>query len=279
MKASATVMIPLACLCAVAGVEADVVTKTTELSGVTQVRLNGHATLNIRQGDKEFVTVSADDALIDDIEVRIDGNTLVIGKQQESKRFFQWDDAEEISLEVQVKQLSSLENNGASAVTIAPFNVDGDLYVSNRGAGKIKVDALKANDVDIECHGAGDITLAKLKARDISVATHGAGHTVFDDVDADSLAIAINGAGEVEVTGSGAVDELNVVINGVGEMEAAGTVAQRAKVEIHGAGSVILNAQKYLDAGIYGAGSVRYNGDPQIAQNIRGAGVVKSYNR
>lgn len=277
MKASATLLIPVVFLLGAAGAEAEVVSRTTALDGISHIQLRGYAVMTIRQGDKEFVKLSADDDLIDNVDVNVSGDTLVLGQKRERKGFFHWDDDDKIVFEVQVKDLSSFESSGASKVTFEPFTVSGDFELANNGAGKIDLETITADRVEIDSDGAGEIALDAVKAKRVYSTNNGAGHLTFDNVDADSLEITVNGAGEVTVRGDGEVNELKVTIHGVGEVSALDTVAQQAKVEIYGAGSVLVNAQQTLDAGIYGAGSVRYRGDPEVAQTVNGAGAVKTY--
>ena len=277
MKTPAALLLPAVFLLSTMGAQAEQVSRTTDIDGVTAIELKGYATLTIRQGDKEFVKVTTDDDIIDDINVEVSGHTLVLSRNNQPKGWFHRNGEDDINFEVQVKSLSSFENSGASKVSLEPFNIDGDFELVNSGAGKIEVTKLKAERLEIDSDGAGEIKLKDIRAERVYSTNNGAGHVVFNGIEADSLEVTVNGAAEVNFQGSGKVDELELGIHGVGEVDALSVVAQHAKVEIHGAGSVLLNARQKLDAGIYGAGSIRYQGDPEVAQTIRGAGVVKTY--
>jgi hypothetical protein len=46
-------------------------------------------------------------------------------------------------------------------------------------------------------------------------------------------------------------------------------------VSVAGAGQVVINAEKTLNATISGAGSVDYIGDPKVTERVSGAGRVR----
>jgi hypothetical protein len=67
----------------------------------------------------------------------------------------------------------------------------------------------------------------------------------------------------------------SVSVSGAADYQAAKLASDSASVEVSGAGKIVVNARKKLNASISGAGVVEYLGDPVVTQSISGAGRVK----
>jgi Putative auto-transporter adhesin, head GIN domain len=92
------------------------------------------------------------------------------------------------------------------------------------------------------------------------------------ELNAPKLTAILKGAGGMKL--KGVVTDVVVTISGAGAFSSDLLTAQNAVVNISGAGSAYVSAEKKLDVTIGGTGSVFYRGDPAITKNITGIGVI-----
>jgi hypothetical protein len=125
----------------------------------------------------------------------------------------------------------------------------------------------------IELSGAVKLAAARIEAGDLRIAASGGTTVRIDDLQARAL--RLSGSGALKATIGGRVVDQTVSISGAGEVLAERLASDNAKVSVSGAGSIVLRAEKTLNASISGAGSVEYYGDPEVRQQISGVGRVK----
>jgi Putative auto-transporter adhesin, head GIN domain len=92
-------------------------------------------------------------------------------------------------------------------------------------------------------------------------------------LESEKLSILIEGAAAGNL--SGRVDDLTIEIKGAGVLSAGELKAKRAKVAVHGAGQVTVNASDDLDAEVLGTGIIWYIGAPKLKSSVEGLGWVK----
>jgi Putative auto-transporter adhesin, head GIN domain len=115
---------------------------------------------------------------------------------------------------------------------------------------------------------AGDVRVPALR-----IASAGGVSLRFDNLEAREL--KMSGAGAIRADMAGRVDEQTLSISGAGEYRGANLKSTHATVTVAGAGRVVVNAQRTLNATISGAGSVEYLGNPEVTERISGAGRVR----
>jgi hypothetical protein len=125
----------------------------------------------------------------------------------------------------------------------------------------------------LEFSGAVKVHSSGLTAPSLHVDISGAGSLAFDHLSTDDL--SIEGAGTVKATMAGRATRQRVDISGAGNYQAAELASETAKVEVSGAGNVVVNASKSLTVDISGAGAVAYVGDPDVKKSISGMGRVR----
>lgn len=205
--------------------------ETRKVSGFDSVSVGYPAEVIIRQGKTESVTLKGDDNVLPQILIETDGGVLRIDTNEENwnKRV---DPTRAVEITITVKDLQK---------------------VTFSSAGKLLVEDLKTDSLELVESGAGEMTLSNLDAGSLDVTLSGAGNVVAD----------------------GMADNLGVRISGFGDFDGSDLHSQSAEVHITGAGSATVWADKELDASISGAGSVNYYGDPSVQEHISGAGDVK----
>jgi hypothetical protein len=188
--------------------EGPVVSKTFEdLKDFDKIEINGHADVNFTQSSVYEVTVRTQENVLDYLDYKVVGTTLVIEtKDHRSIR------AEKYDLVIQAPALTRIEVNGA-----ADFDIPAGLR--------------SEDDLRIEVNGAGDLTFNSVRCNDLSILVNGAADVDLDAIEVRKLKVEVNGAGDAEISGHAA--EASFTVNGAGGVDArdlkvAGEVSKHA---------------------------------------------------
>ena len=204
----------------------NVINQSQNVSGFNQVSVDGTGTLIITQGDKESLTVEAEDNVLPDIKTNVNNNVLTIGFGNHTVI-----PTKPIKYYLTVKNLNS---------------------ISYSGGGKIQSNGLKTNSLTININGAGEGNLTNLNVNTLKIIISGAGR-LFMSGNANNQDISISGAGEynannltsktVTLTISGAgkgtikvSNSLNAIVNGAGDISYIGN--PQVTKQLNGAGTV-----------------------------------------
>lgn len=208
------------------------VIKTEErtLPEFTSVSIDYPADIVIQQGDKQSVTVEADDNFLPQLSTRVSGSVLYIDNTEpnHAKRVYP---TTAVRIRITVKELSEVTFPMAGDVRIENLETD-SLRVIVNGAGKLVLDHLSAGTLDIELDGAGDIT-ASGTANRLTLDISGVGSFKGADLSTKSARVAISGAGNATVW---VANELTANIDGVGSVNYYGSPQVHESVD--GLGSV-----------------------------------------
>lgn len=178
-------------------------------AGFSGVSLGIPATLELRIGATEGVTIEADENLLPLIETRVDRGSLDIRPARRNLNFT----TKGIRIVVQAKQVDRLAIGGSG--TIHADSLKGQkLSLDIGGAGKIDVKSADADRVSVAIGGSGDVRLAGAAKR-VSITIGGAGNADTRALVADDADITIAGAGDASVA---ARSSLNVTIAGSGDV-------------------------------------------------------------
>ena len=208
-----------------------VTTKSYAQTGFTEVKVAGPDDVTIRQGDAFSISAKGPQAILDRLEIELDGPTLSIGRKRESFSFSNRD-VDDVEIIITMPRLSAVRLTGSG--TIDADSVDGDAVEAVvTGSGDLKIAKLTGKRAEISVSGSGDIEIG--------------GGTV--------------GAGEYSVTGSGNIDAnglvaqtLDVSITGSGDVGAQAT--GKADINILGSGDVTLGGGANCSSRQMGSGSV-----------------------
>ena len=177
--------------------EGPVVSKSfDDLRGFDAIEINGHADIDFTQSDAFEVTVRTQENILDWLDYKVEGNTLVI--QAKDKRDIR---AEKYDLTIQAPVLKKVVVNGASDFNVKSLGIDGDFDVEVNGAGDLDFNRITCRSLTIEVNGAADLNLTSVDVR-------------------DALTVEVNGAGDVNVTGKAQTASFEV--NGAGDIDATG---------------------------------------------------------
>jgi hypothetical protein len=190
------------------------------------------AEITIKQGDREALTLTADDNLLPQLQTEVRNGRLSIENNERT-----WGQRVRPSQTVEI------------VITVVDLE-----EIDFSTAGKLLVDGLQTEELDIALSGAADMAL--------------------EEVELEMLVCRLSGAGNINASGRADIVELR--LSGFGNFDGSDLESLAAGVRISGAGNATLWVQEFLEASISGAGSVRYYGEPSVERNISGAGSISS---
>jgi len=210
-------------------------TETRDLPEFTAIRIDYPAEIYIQQGEKQSVTISADDNLLPQLRMNVSGGVLTLTSNESSFRR-RVNPTMPVEIEITVKDLREISYPTAGRVRIEDFQTD----------------ALKIN-VD----GAGELFLVDVTIGRLAVDLNGAGSVAADGT-GDSLVLRVDGVGSFRGADL-SVGTAQVTINGAGS--ATVWVKERLTVDINGIGSVNYYGSPTVHQNVGGLGSVQHEGN------------------
>jgi hypothetical protein len=203
-------------------------TETRTAASFSGVKVSGAIDLYVRQDSSPSIKIQADENLLKYIEIRNDGNMLVI----RTKSGVNLRPSRSIRVYIGAPAFSRLEASGACDIfsenRISSLEA---LKIDLSGASDAKLD-VNAPKVEVDVSGAGTVTL-KGETRDFSVDGSGSTDIKCYELLSENTKVDISGAGSAEVFAS---VKLDVDVSGAADVryKGNGTVSQR----VTGAGSV-----------------------------------------
>ena len=191
-------------------------TQSYALTGFTGVEVTGPDDVTIRQGDAFSITAKGPKGEIDQLEIKLDGSTLSIGRKRSGISFGGSHDGVEIA--ITMPKLSAVRLTGSGSVDVE--SADGDAVpVTLTGSGDLKIAKLTAKSADLKVSGSGDIEIkgGAIETGDIGVT--GSGDVDADGLTAQTLAISVTGSGNV---GAKATTKADIRILGSGDVDLTG---------------------------------------------------------
>lgn len=174
----------------------------------SELKLNGVFNVMISQGEKESLTIEADDNLVDLIESTKDGDTLIV--KQKNKSNFK---PTKFNIYITIKEIKTLELDIVGNVVTNTFLNLKDFNLSTQNVGSLKMDFNCENFI-ANINSVGDITFkGSSSVSDIKNASVGNINSL--DFISDKLFLQNNCVGKVEVNVN---KEFTLTSNGVGDI-------------------------------------------------------------
>ena len=203
-----------------------IINQTRDVSGFNQIDLNGAGELIITQGNKESVTVEADDNIMPNIKTNVNNNKLTISFDNNMPM-----PTHTVKIYVTVKDLNSINISGSGKINSNNLNVN-NLTLNVNGAGDSTLNNLNAQILNIIISGAGRMNISG-NVNEQNIQISGAGEHNANNLTSKITTITINGGGKSTVKVS---DTLNAIINGAGEINYIGN--PKVSQQINGAGTI-----------------------------------------
>ena len=190
-----------------------------EPTGFESIVFASEGTVRIELGETPRVEVTTDDNLLDSLEVRSDGSTLVL----ETEDGVDIDPTDGVEWIVTTPSLVAVTLAGAGDVTVPPLAVE-SFEVRLSGAGNLTLTGITATDLEITLSGAGNV-IASGTAETLSVRLSGAGDVQGLDLVAVAATVELTGAGDAEINATGTLDA---------EIPGAGSIRYTGGAEVTG---------------------------------------------
>lgn len=244
-----------------------------QVSDFTKISFAVPGKLYLKQGSPQRVEIEGDRELLEEIETKVEGGRLKIGK--DDGNWFNWNfgDDEKITVYITVPEIDGVSVSGSGNVIGQSKIKTNDLDLKVSGSGSMALDVDASGDVEADVSGSGNMDLRghfESFESDIS----GAGKVTLSASIDTSADFQISGSGRIEAKGS--ADVVKSDISGSGKVLAADLRTNRCEVRISGSGDVEINVVNELDANISGSGSVSYRGEPKkVNSRASGSGKVR----
>ena len=194
--------------------EGAVVSKSFDLKDFDQIVINGHADVSFTQADAYEVTVQTQENILEWLDYKVEGTTLVI--EAKDKREIR---AEKYDLVIQAPALKKLVVNGASDFNVGSLRSEEDLDIEINGAGDLDFDRIQCNSLTLKVNGAADANLTSISVlKDLKVEVNGAGDVKVTG-NAQSASFSVNGAGDIDATGLKVAGEVSKHTSGLASIK------------------------------------------------------------
>ena len=174
-------------------------TKQYDFANFTEVEIDSAFSFEIKQSSSYSINVTADDNIMDYVQVSQDAQTLKI----RLRRFISIGPVT-LRASVTMAQLHGLIASGASHGTISDFSSTEDLEIKVSGASKVAGDIIAGN-VEFNISGASTIQLEG-SADDLDAGVSGASHLNLDDFIVNNADVNMSGASSGTVNLNGRLD-------------------------------------------------------------------------
>jgi hypothetical protein len=202
-----------------------VVTEQREVSGFDQLDFSGVGKMTITQGNRESLTVEADDNVIDHITSEVIGSRLVIGYEKGQTI----NTPTTIRYTLVVKDLTKLDLSGFGDINVDQLETD-SFTLDLSGAGNLTVDELQAADLRVVMSGFGNAEISG-EVLDLRLDISGTGNFKGGDLLCQTANVDVSGFGNATVW---VENDLDVTISGTGNVSYFGS--PRISQEVSGLG-------------------------------------------
>lgn len=246
-----------------------IVTEDRSVSGFDKVDLQSVGNLTILVGDKESLTITADDNVMQYITTEVFNKTLEIGMEPN----INIDPTHDIEYTLTVKSLSSIVLSGFGNINAAELNAE-DMEIKLSGSGNMTLGTLKSENAILRVSGFGNINVVNMVVDQPTLEISGSGDIDVNTLQAVSMNLKISGFGNADITGTS--KDQNIQIVGSGNYHGQDLESDNATVKITGFGDATVWANTNLDVTITGSGNLEYYGSPKVTQTMTGFGKVES---
>lgn len=217
--------------CATTGLGGPAVKEQRPIAAFTQVELSGAGTLLITQGKAATLTVESSQAVLENVDTKVEGGILKIGLRDELGPIGLSAGTTDITYRLCVTNLTKLDLRGSTSVRSEGMLTLSSLEVA--GAGSNEVDLLvDADSLDLNMQGAGEVTIAGASDA-LRFVSKGSTGLRASTLCCQTVTVDSSGSSRVEVD---AVEELAIRIAGSANVSYVGDPA--------------------LTTGVYGSGTI-----------------------
>jgi hypothetical protein len=187
-----------------------VTTESMDFEGFSQVVVEGAWTVKVSQADVFSTEIRYSPSMKDRVNVRVEGNRLVLGNREYTGR-----SGEGMSAEISMPALDKLQVAGAAHTEFQGFESP-VLDIIIDGAARIQGFDSEVKQLNVKLNGLGQVDLSEVTAIDADVALDGAGEVVLS-MNGGVLKGSLDGLGKIRY--SGQVRDEKISVDGLGSVE------------------------------------------------------------
>jgi len=206
------------------------------VSGFDAIAIEYPASIIVRQGKSESVTIEADDNLLPQLTTEVRNGTLEF-KNSEQRWSERVNPSDPVFVTITVVDLKRVSFPTAGQMLISSLETD-SLAITVSGAGDIDLIDLDVGELEFSLSGAGNV-FADGTAKELHLRISGLGSFSGDDLETQYANVSISGAGSANVW---VEDELDARISGAGSVTYYGN--PDVSKSISGVGSVSSAGEK-----------------------------------
>jgi len=181
-----------------------ITTETVELPEFTRIRSLGSFDVTVKVGEKQSISVTADDNLHDNLAITVRGKTLRLDVEKS------YSTHEQVHVEITVPKIEHIRCDGSGDIEVTNLS-GGDFAYTLAGSADFHATG-QVERLDVELDGSGEIDTRDLIATQVFVEIAGSGTALV--YAKESIDAVVSGSGDIryygepihkstEVTGSG----------------------------------------------------------------------------
>ncbi len=191
----------------------NIITQAKEVAGFKNIDVSGAIAVRLKQEAATSVSVTTDENLMQDLEIKVDGNTLHI----HPKNGYNLNPSKEITVYVSTSTINGIHVSGASNITSDGPITSKDMDVHASGASDVTMQ-VKLSKFTSELSGASTLKLTG-DIEKFSAEASGASKIKCFDLKAEEVKLDISGASNAEIN---AEKELSIEASGASNVEYRG---------------------------------------------------------
>ena len=191
----------------------NIVNVQRNVGAFNSIEAGGALDVRVKQDNTNTVRIETDENLLEFLEVRTDGNTLVI----QTKQGYNLDPSRDVVVYVTAPRFASLDISGASKLLSSGTITGEELELGASGASEIKLE-VKINNLKADLSGSSSLELRGQAAR---FDTQGSGASTIKALDlaTEETTLDLSGASNAEITAS---KQLNIDASGASDVRYRG---------------------------------------------------------
>jgi len=200
-------------------------TQSYDLQGFTGVKVAGPDDVIIRQGEAFAIIAKGPKAIIDDLEIELDGDTLSVGRKK-SGFSFSHRDGDGVRIEVTMPKLVAARLTGSGSIDAD--TIDGDAVEAIvTGSGDLKAAKLTGKSAKLSISGSGDIEIGGGTVASGDYSITGSGNIDAEKLAAQTINASIAGSGDIDAQATGKAD-INILGSGDANISGGANCTTRA---------------------------------------------------
>jgi len=207
----------------------NVISETREVPYFNSLELRSISNVYISQGEKQSITIQAEDNILETINTEVKNNKLIISK--EGYRFAIIRAHAPINIYITTKDITELEVSGSGNIISNSIIVTDNLELEISGSGNITINA-STNNLETSISGSGKIDLSGI-ANNHNLKISGSGNINSFNLLTKSTSALISGSGNAKIN---VLEELDAKISGSGNIQYQGN--PEVETSISGSGTV-----------------------------------------